>query len=282
VPSSSSPTVRRRELGARLRALRIEKGWTVEHVAAELLCSTSKVSRMETGQRGATARDIRDLSKLYGLDDAQRQHLTELAAEGKQQAWWQPFALPYSTYVGLESEATSIRDFGLGLIPGLLQTRDYARAVLHATVPHRSPDAIEQLVEGRMARQQRVLLANSPPDFQAILEISVLHRIVGGRSVRQTQLQRLMEASEMPHVTVRVVPYEAGALPVANNKFIILSFASPELADVVFVEGLTGDLYLERKEDIETYQAAFQDLEGLAATPEASRDIIASMIKSDR
>lgn len=282
MPSSSSPTVRRRELGAHLRTLRTEKGWTVEHVAVELLCSTSKVSRMETGQRGATARDIRDLSRLYGLDDAQRERLTDLAAEGKQQAWWQPFALPYSTYVGLESEATSIRDFGLGLIPGLLQTRDYARAVLQATVPHHSPDTIEQLVEGRTARQQRVLLAEGRPDLQAILETSVLHRVVGSGRVMQAQLKQLIEASEMPNVTVRVVPYEAGALPVANNKFIILSFASLELADVVFVEGLTGDLYLERKEDIETYHAAFQELEGLAATPETSRAIIASMIKSDR
>jgi Domain of unknown function (DUF5753) len=237
---------------------------------------------METGQRGATARDIRDLSRLYGLDDAQRQRLTNLAAEGKQHAWWQPFALPYSTYVGLESEATSIRDFGLGLIPGLLQTRDYARAVLRATVPHHSPETIEQLIEGRMARQQRVLLADSPPDFQVILEISVLHRVVGDRMVMQAQLQQLIEASDMPHVTVRVVPYEAGALPVANNKFIILSFAKPELADVVFVEGLTGDLYLEGKDDVDTYHAAFMELAGLAATPGTSRAIIASMIKSDR
>ena len=252
----------------------------MEHVAEELLCSPSKVSRMETGQRGASARDIRDLSKLYGLDDAQRQRLTDLAAEGKQHAWWQPFALPYSTYVGLESEATLIRDFGLGLMPGLLQTRDYARAVLQATVPHRSADAIEQLVEGRMARQQRVLSEQSPPDLHAILEISVLHRVVGSKSVMRAQLQRLVEASQMSHVTVRVVPYEAGALPVANNKFIILSFASPDLSDVVFVEGLTGDLYLERKEDIGTYDTAFEELEGLAATPEATRAIITSIIKS--
>jgi hypothetical protein len=237
---------------------------------------------METGQRGATARDIRDLALLYGLDNAERQHLTDLAAEGKQHAWWQPFALPYRTYVGLESEATSIRDFGLSLIPGLLQTREYARAVLEATVPHHNPETIEQLVEARIARQQRVLLEGDPPDLRAILDASVLHRIVGGRNVMQAQLQRLAEASEMPRVTVRVVPYEAGALPVANNKFIILSFATAELADVVFVEGLTGDLYLERKEDIETYHAAFGELEGLAATPESSRAIIASMINSNR
>lgn len=279
---AGSPTVPRRELGTLLRALRAQREWTVDYVAGRLLISASKVSRLETGQRGASPRDVRDLCDLYEVDEDLRQHLMTLAKEGKQRAWWQPFALPYSTYVDLESDATSIRDFGLGLMPGLLQTRDYARAVLQATVPYRRPDVIEQLVEGRMVRQQRVLSGRNPPDFRAILEISVLHRLVGGRSVMQAQLQRLVEASEMSHVTLRVLPYEAGALPVANNKFIILSPASPELSDIVFVEGLTGDLYLEHKVDVDTYRVAFLALEGLAATPEATRAIITSMIKSDR
>jgi transcriptional regulator with XRE-family HTH domain len=282
VPGTSSPTVRRRELGARLRALRTEKGWTVEQVAEQLLISPSKVSRLETGQRGASARDIRDLSDLYGLGDDERQRLTDLAAEGKQHAWWQPFSLPYSTYVGLEADATSIRDFGLGITPGLLQIPDYARAVLRATVPRRAPDTVEQLIEGRIARQQRILEAENPPQFQAILEESVLHRVVGGRATMRAQLQRLLEASELSNVTIRVVPYEAGALPNANNKFIILSFATLALPDVVFVEGLTGDLYIERKEDIDTYNAAFQSLEALAATPEDTRDIITSILSQYR
>ncbi len=282
MPGTSSPTVRRRELGAQLRALRTEKGWTVEQVAERLLISSSKVSRLETGQRGASARDIRDLSDLYGLDDKQRQRLTDLAAEGKQHAWWQPFALPYSTYVGLEADATTIRDFGLGLVPGLLQTPDYARAVLNATVPRRAPDEVEQLIEGRIARQQRVLSSGNPPQFRAILEASVLHRVVGSRAIMRAQLERLLEASEFPNVTVRVVPYEAGALPNANNKFIILSFGMLALADVVFVEGLTGDLYIERKEDTDTYNAAFQALEGLAATAEDTRETINSILRSYR
>ncbi|HEV2240354.1 MAG TPA: Scr1 family TA system antitoxin-like transcriptional regulator [Streptosporangiaceae bacterium] len=174
--------MRRRELGARLRTLRIERGWTVEQVAERLLVSPSKVSRLETGQRGASARDIRDLASLYGLDDDERQRLTDLAVEGKQHAWWQPFSLPYSTYVGLEADATSIRDFGLGLVPGLLQTPDYARAVLQVSVPHRDPDTIEHLIEGRIARQERVLSAEEPPHFDAILDASVLHRVVGTRA----------------------------------------------------------------------------------------------------
>jgi hypothetical protein len=235
---------------------------------------------METGQRGASARDIRDLARLYRLDDEQRQRLTDLAAEGKQRAWWQPFALPYSTYVGLESEATLIRDFGLGLMPGLLQTADYARAVLEATVPHRSPELIENLVAARVTRQEQVLSAPSPPKLHAVLEMAVLHRRVGGPDVMRGQLARLLEASHLSHVTVRVIPYEAGGLPVANNKFIILSFAGSDLPDVVFIEGLTGDLYLERPEDIATYAEAFRELEQLAATPSDTRAIIAAAIDS--
>jgi transcriptional regulator with XRE-family HTH domain len=282
VPGTIGPTVRRRELGAQLRALRTGRGLTVEQVAERLLISSSKVSRLETGQRGASARDIRDLSNLYGLDDEQRRRLTDLAAEGKQQAWWQPFSLPYSTYVGLEADATSIRDFGLGLVPGLLQTPEYARAVINANVPRRAPDEVEQLIEGRIARQQRVLSSENPPQFRAILEASVLHRVVGSRAIMRAQLERLLKASEFPNVTVRVVPYEAGALPNANNKFIILSFATLTLPDVVFVEGLTGDLYIERKEDIDTYNSAFQALEDLAAAPEDTRETITSILRSYR
>jgi hypothetical protein len=279
VPGASSPTVSRRELGAQLRALRAERGWTVEQVAERLLISSSKVSRLETGQRGASPRDIRDLCDLYGLGDEDRQRLADLAKAGKRQPWWQPLSLPYSTYVGLEAEATQIRDFGLGVVPGLLQTRDYARAVLRAIVPARSADEVENLLEGRIARQQRVLSAGNPPQFQAILDASVLHRVVGSPAIMRAQLRRLVEASQMPDVTVRVVPYEAGALPVPNNKFIILSFGAPLLPDVVFIEGLTGDLYIDRKDDTDTYHAAFQALEALAATSDDTRDIITSLLE---
>lgn len=278
--AGSSPTVRRRELGARLRSLRNDHGLTVEQVAEELLCSPSKVSRMETGQRGVTARDIRDLARLYDLDDAQLKRLTDLAAEGKQRAWWQPFALPYSTYVGLESEATLIRDFGLGLIPGLLQTRDYARAVIEATVPELAAGETEQRVAARLARQERILSADAPPELQAILDISILNRVVGDKSIMKGQLERLLDTSQLPHVTVRVIRYEAGALPVANNKFIILSFTNPELSDVVFVEGLTGDLYFDQSEDTRIYTEAFHALERLAATPSQTQEIISAMIET--
>jgi transcriptional regulator with XRE-family HTH domain len=125
-----SPTVRRRELGAVLRGLRAEKGLTVDQVAEVLMCSSSKVSRMETGQRGATLRDVRDLCDLYGVtDQTERDRLMSLAREAKQQGWWQPYDLPYSTYVGLEAEALTIKDFDSAVIPGLLQTVNYAAPI---------------------------------------------------------------------------------------------------------------------------------------------------------
>ncbi|MBV8430996.1 MAG: helix-turn-helix domain-containing protein [Solirubrobacterales bacterium] len=276
--AAGSPIVRRRELGALLRALRNGRGWTAEQVAERLLISPSKVSRLETGQRGASARDVRDLCNLYEVDDEQRQHLMELAREGKQRAWWQPLALPYSTYVGLEDEATSISDYGLAIMPGLLQTADYARAIVRAAVPRWVPEVVEQRVEGRMTRQQRLVFSDAPPRFEAVLDESVLHRVVGGPAVMRVQLERLLELSHLPQVTLRVIPYQAGALPAGNNKFIILGFAQPAVSDLVFVEGLTSDLYLDDPRDVETYQLTFRTLTQLAASPGSTRDLIAAMI----
>lgn len=269
--------MRRRELGALLRKLRTDRDWTVEHVAQQLLCSPSKISRLETGHRGASARDIRDLSNLYGVDEQQRAHLMELASEGKQRAWWQPLGLPYSTYVGLEAEANFIRDYGLGGMPGLLQTPDYARAVLRAQVPHLVPNIVEQRVSGRVARQQ-ILSGPQAPHFQAVIDESVLHRVVGSPAIMHAQLTRLLEVAEFPNVGLGVIPFEAGALPSGNNKFIILSFAPGTISDVVFVEGLTGDLYLDEPEEVEVYNVTFRALGELADGTEQACAKIAAMV----
>ena len=174
------------------------------------------MSRLETGHRGANARDINDLCDLYDVDDEQRRRLLELASEGKQRAWWQPLGLPYSTYVGLESEAVSISDFGLGFIPGLLQTTDYARAIVRAVLPDMVPEIVEQRVQGRMARQQ-LLDRENAPHFEAVVDESVLHRVVGSRAVMRAQLERLLELSERPNVALRVIPYKAGGLPAGKT-----------------------------------------------------------------
>ena len=272
VHGSGSPTVRRRELGALLRAHRVEKGWTAEQVADRLMMSTSKVSRLETGQRGASARDVNDLCDLYEVDDEQRRHLQELASEGKQRAWWQPLGLPYSTYVGLGG-GMLINDDGLGIIPGLLQAPDYARAVVHSTVHNWPPQEVTKRVQGRMIRQQ-LLFSEHPPNFDVVVDESVLHRIVGSKAIMRAQLERLLELSELPAVTLRVLPFAAGVVPASNNKFIILKFASPSISDIVFIECLSGDLYLEDPDDIEVYNATFKRLINLAASPGESKKII--------
>ena len=201
MPANRSPTVRRRELGALLRALRTEKGWTAEEVAERLLVSPSKISRQETGQRGVSQRDIRELCDLYGVEGDQRQHLIDLASEGKQRAWWQTTRLPYSTYVGLEAEAVSISDYALSVMPGLLQTSEYARAVLEAMVPRWVPEIVEERVQGRLDRQERILAAPGAPRFEAVMDESVLHRVVGSPEIMRAQLEHLLTLLDEPAIT---------------------------------------------------------------------------------
>jgi transcriptional regulator with XRE-family HTH domain len=275
---SGSPTVRRRELGARLRQLRTERGWTVEHVAEQLGFSASKVSRLENGRRGVSARDIRDLCDLYNVQDEERQQLIDLAAEGKQRAWWQSSELPYPTYVGLEAAAATISDFGLGLIPGLLQTEDYARAVLTATHPPLPADVIEQRLDGRLERQ-RLLFSENPPRFDAVIDEAVLHRIGGSRATMHAQLRHVLTASERENVNIWVVPYAAGIMPIPTSKFILLTFREPSVPPVVFIEGPTSNLYLGPAEGLAEYEQAFSALKAMAATPEASRQMIAAIAR---
>ncbi|HSZ44244.1 MAG TPA: helix-turn-helix transcriptional regulator [Streptosporangiaceae bacterium] len=278
MPGSGSPTASRLELGTLLRNLRTGRGWTVQQVAELLDFSPSKVSRLETGHRGASARDIRDLCDLYEVEAVLRQRLNDLAAEGKQRTLWQPLKLPYLRYTDLESSAISIQDYALTLVPGLLQTTDYAREVVRAAVPHWPPDVVEQRVEGRLIRQQ-MLRAENSPKFEAVVDETVLRRVVGGAPVMRAQMELLLEASRLATVDLRVISLSAGPLPAGNNKFIILRFATPEVPAVVFVEGLTGDLYLDDTKDVTLYSQAFTTAMDMAMTADATRDLIGAMIR---
>jgi transcriptional regulator with XRE-family HTH domain len=277
VTETRSPVLRRRELGAILRALRTETGMTVEQVAGSLLCSPSKVSRLETGHRGASARDIRDLSDLYQVDPAQREHLTELAKESKAQAWWQPYGLPYATYVGLEAEATSISDYGSGVFPGLLQTPDYARVIHESATPEPDPALIEQQIEVRLVRQTALRREDPPPPkLEAIMDEAILHRPVGGPKIMGAQIGRVIEACELPNVTVRVLPFAAGAHPALDSTFILLDFEAPT-PGVVYVEGLVGHLLLERMPDVQRYRQVFERLRSTSLDEQKSLDLMSSM-----
>jgi transcriptional regulator with XRE-family HTH domain len=276
VPEGRSPTVRRRELGALLRKLRTEKGLTVEQAAEQLMFSMSKLSRMETGHGVATPRDIRDVCSLYEVtDEAERERMLKLAAEGKQAGWWQSYDLPYSTYVGLEAEATAISDFQSSVVPGLLQTADYARAGHEGAMPRLSSEDIERRIEAKLTRQA-LLGQEDPPAFSAVLDEAVLHRMVGGPAVMSAQLGRLVEEANRPNVTIQVIPFALGAHPGVESNFNILEMPSPT-PGVVFVEGLVGSIYLERPEELTRYREIFERLQALALSPKDTILLIAEI-----
>ena len=280
--AEGSPTVRRRELGALLRRLRKEKDLAVDQVTAYLECSASKISRIETGQRGATPRDVRDLCDLYGVtDQAERERLVGLAREGKQQGWWQSYDLPFATpmYVGLEAEAVRIKDYDSAVIPGLLQSADYLRALHDDPLPEPTdreltPELVERRVEARLIRQQLLTRRHPPPlEFSAIMDEAALHRLIGGPAVMGAQLKRVVEAMQLPNVTVQVIPYSIGPHPALNSTFNILEFsgAAPHL---VYSEGLAGFIFMEREEDVERYNDVFRHLSDIALTPDQSADLM--------
>jgi transcriptional regulator with XRE-family HTH domain len=286
--ADGSPTVRRRELGALLRRLREEKGFTVKQVTEHLLCSPSKVSRIETGQRGATQRDVRDLCDLYGVtDEAERGRLMQLARESKQQGWWQSYDLPFGTptYVGLEAEAVRIREFDCGVISGLLQTPDYVRALHLNPMPEPpprevTPNLVDQRVEARLIRQQLLTgRTPSPLNFWTVLDEAVLHRVIGGPAVMQSQLQFVVDRMLLDNLTVQVLPFGAGAHPATGSSFSIMEF-SGDVLDIVYSEGLEGFMFMERPEEITMYDRVFERLSSMAMNQDQSAEFILKLSKT--
>lgn len=272
MPGPRSPTASRRELGFRLRALRTHERLTSQQVADLLGVSRWKVSRLETGKRGASEADIARLCDLYQVSQEQRSELIELAAEGKERLSW-PRSLPDAAYFDLELKAQSISDYGLAVVPGLLQTPDYARELVRAGGPALTARDVDKRVQTRIIRQDR-LLSGSIPRFAAVLDESVLHRVVGNAAIMRAQLRRLLELSRLPNVTIRVVPFDAGVVPAGVNKFIVMKFGRPDAANMVFIEDLTARHYLEAPNDVETYSAIFATLTDLSADLDASRAMI--------
>lgn len=275
MPEVHSPALSRRELGAVLRALRAKQGLTVEQVAEHLLCSPSKVSRMETGQ-GATPRDVRDLCDLYEVTDpAERDRLMTLAKEGKRPARWQRYDLAYARYAELEEEALSIRAFQSSVVNGLLHTADYARASHEGAMPKLDPDQIELQIEAKLARQ-RILTRDDPPSFAVVLDEAALHRLVGGRQIMAAQLAKILQTAILPNVVVQILPYEAGFHPAVESNFTILELPNPA-PGVVFVEGLIGSTYLDRPDELKKYHDIFERLQSIALNPKDSSDLITSL-----
>jgi transcriptional regulator with XRE-family HTH domain len=267
--TGASPTVRQRELGARLRQLRTERGMAVEDVAERLLCSATKVSRVETGARRPSLRDVRDLCGIYGVDERTSAELMDLARKAREQGWWNQYDdLKLDPYIGLEQEATSITCFTMYYVPALLQTEDYARAIITAIAPKMDPRIHQQRVEARLRRQQ-LLAQDKPPRYRVLLDEAVLHRRVGGSAVMAAQLGKVLELELDGKATVQVIPFDIGAHAAQDSNFVLLDFEEP-LSSVVFVEVLTNNLLQERKDDLDRYREAIEYLRDSALSPRDS------------
>ena len=283
VEAVSGPTVLRMLLGIQLRRLREARDITPEQAGYEIRASRSKISRVEHGRVGFKVRDVEDLLTLYGVSDAEeRQRMLALAQQANNQGWWAKYddIMPdwFESYVGLEQATSLIRTYELQFVPGLFQTEDYARAVTvlgHRAAPN---SEIERRVSLRMQRQD-LLKAQDPPRMWAVIDESALRRPVGGRDVMRAQLRRLMDVADLPRVTLQVMPFSQGGHPAAGGSFTILRFAEPDLPDIVYIEQLTGALYLDRRDEADNYMEVMNRLSAEAETPADSTDLLAEIIK---
>ncbi|MFG2886855.1 helix-turn-helix domain-containing protein [Streptomyces sp. NPDC048297] len=279
--SNVNPTVRRRRLGQELRRLRELKGMTAEEVAERLLVSQSKISRLENGRRSISQRDVRDLCGVYEVEDQRIvDSLMEMARDSRQQGWWHTFGdIPYSVYIGLETDAESLRVYEPQLVTGLLQTRAYAEALVQGALPETSTTEIEKRVQVRMRRQERITAEGTPLRLWVVLDEAALKRVVGSRLVMREQLEHLIEMSQLPHVTVQVLPFEVGAHPGLNGQYAILEFADAADSSVVYLEGVTSDLYLEKAQDVQKYAVMYEHLRAQSLNVEQSRQYIDNVAK---
>jgi transcriptional regulator with XRE-family HTH domain len=271
----------RRELGTELRRLRGNR--RAADVATALGWSESKLSRIETAHTGITEPDLDRLLTAYGVPVEDRNRLRDLARRGRARAWWAPYrsSVPDPYDVALEAEAVLISEWEAQVVPGLLQTDEYARAVIEVGADVEDSGIIQRRLALRMARQA-VLTRDPPPILQIILDEAVLHREVGGPAVLHRQLGRLAEASLRPGVELLILPFSAGAHAGQTESFMVLEFEPGSRAPVVHIEGLTGGLFRVKPGEIEVYQDALDDLRERALSAEESRTAIAEREESMR
>jgi len=274
--------VRRRRLAAELRRLREAAQLTCDEVAARLDCSASKISRIETGRVLVSPRDARDLLAIYGVPEEQRGTFIQLARESRQKGWWHTWGdvqPHFATYLGMESEASEIRQYAVARIPILLQTEDYARAVVTGSRlgTGRYPVPADRVVEMLMERQR--LARVSPPTMQAVLDEAALRRHVGGREVMRRQIEHLIELSSMKTMVLQFIPFTSGAHVSLDLPFVILAFPDPADRDVAAVGYPTGILWLEDAAEVLSYNTFFRHLQAVALSPRESGTLMTSVLK---
>lgn len=274
-----SPTLRRRQLGMELRRLRETAHVTIDQVAERLECSGSKISRIETGQTGVTPRDVRDMLDIYSVDAEYADQLLKIAREARQKGWWQLYGdVLTGAYVGLEAAADHIRSYEALVVPGLLQTEEYAQAMIHAARPDISATDVEKRVRVRIGRQS-LLTQDDPIDLWVVLDEAVLRRPVGGRAVMRRQLEHLSQAAGWPNVTLQVLPFSAGAHAGMDGTFTMLLYDESAGQNFVFASNAAGGLFLEKDDELQRYGFIFDYLRANALRPDESVSLIVKLTK---
>jgi DNA-binding XRE family transcriptional regulator len=285
VQPGGGPTVRRMLVGAQLRQLRIEHGISREQAGTAIRASEWKIHRLENGQVGFKERDLVDLLRLYGVTDPKEvAALVTMASEGNKPGWWHQYSdlLPqwFRAYVDLESAAALIRTYQGQLVPGLLQTEEYTRAVIDGAHMDESQEEAERRVALRKARQTLLTQADAPR-LWAVVDEAALRRPVGGPKVMRGQLERLIEASKLPSVTLQVLPYNAGAHPAMVGAFSILRFAGRELPDIVYLEHLTNAVYLDKRDDVDQYLQAMDQICTRSQPSDRTVEFLSAMLEEN-
>ncbi|MFC4533881.1 helix-turn-helix domain-containing protein [Sphaerisporangium dianthi] len=273
----SSPTLRARRLATELIRHREAAGLSREEAARRLEWSPSTIFRIETGRSKPQPRSVRELLTLYDVAGSERDGLIQLAREARERGWWHSFRDvlpdPYEVYIGLEAGAASLHNFEPVTIPGLLQTADYARAVTKGGAQELGKEEIKRLVEVRLTRQN-VLAKEDRPRLWVVIDEAAVRRMVGGAQVMRAQLRHLVTVADEGKTTLQVVPFGAGAHAGTSGSFVILGLPEPADAQVVYVETLTGDFYLEERNDVSAYTIAFERLRATALSPDDSIGLV--------
>lgn len=275
-----TPTVRLRRLAAELRTLRASAGLTRDEVVERTGINVATLYRIEHAKVRPQTRTLRTLLDLYRADQESQAELIALLRDARQRGWLHAYQsdLPeqYTTYIGFEGEARSVWNYESLFIPGLLQTEDYARAVIGAGLPGARREDIEPRVQVRMQRQD-VLRNDSPLELWAIVDEAALRRQAGGPAVMQAQLRHLLDAVELPNITLQVIPFSVGAHAGMPGSFVFMQFAEATIPYVVYLDSMAGDLFLEAEADVRRYRLAFEHLRAVAVSPDASRALVTAL-----
>ncbi|MFI5937597.1 helix-turn-helix domain-containing protein [Actinoplanes sp. NPDC051494] len=280
--TDEGPTLRRRRLGTELKRCRERAGLTQETVSRHFEWHAAKVTRIETARVAVTPRDVRDLLTLYGIDDEQyREALLELARSSKQKTWWTDYRdiMRPGNFVGLEAEASSLRAWEPIIVPGLLQTEEYIRALMRTGRSMDPPAQTDRRIALRLKRQSRLTGAN-PLELVAIIDESVVRRSVGGPTVMDDQLRHLIDTAKLPNVTLQILPFDAGEHTFLGGSAALLEFRETTHLDVVYLEGLAGDLYEEQHSEVARYRAEFERLSTRALDPRLTLKMIESLLRA--